>query len=216
MTTVLLSCPDTAHSQPSESNGNQIHILSIDNHAPRKRRLFVGIALDEHARTACAAVAQELRESGFSAKYEAPAKLHVTLAFLGFVDSGRIDTIAAELTSCAARSSPFEVRLDKLGAFPHERRPRVVYVGARQQGASFRALAADLRDRYAALGFEFKNDAVAHVTIARTKASKRTLPLIEFSPFLLRIASLVLFESLPDPANKTSRYVVTQRAGLGG
>jgi RNA 2',3'-cyclic 3'-phosphodiesterase len=189
--------------------------LSVDKAPPRKRRLFIGIALDELARTACASVADQLRETGFAAKYEAPEKLHVTLAFLGFVDPVRVDTIAAELAPCAAPLTPFEVRLDKLGAFPHERRPRIVYVGAREQGAPFRALAAGVRNRYAALGFDFDNDPVAHVTIARVKDSKRPLPLIEVPPIRLPVASLALFESLPDPANKTSRYVVTQRIALG-
>jgi RNA 2',3'-cyclic 3'-phosphodiesterase len=170
------------------------------------RRLFVGIELDGSARSACAAVSSELRKSGFTAKYEAPEKLHVTLAFLGFVDPGRVEAVAAELASCARASRPFEVTLDKLGAFPHERRPRVVYVGAREQGAAFRALAARVRAAYGGLGFEFDKDSVAHVTIARVKESKRPLALIEFAPIQLTVRTLTLFESLPDAANETSRY----------
>jgi len=202
-------------SRRSESSGARIHILSIDKPPPRKRRLFVGIELDDRSRGACAAVAEELRKTGFAAKYEAPEKLHVTLAFLGFVDPARVDAIAAELMSCAAQSAPFDVTLDKLGAFPHERKPRIVYAGAREQGTPFRALAANVRDRYEALGFEFSNDPVAHVTIARVKESKRPLPLLEFAPIPLDVAALALFESLPDPANNTSRYIVTQCIALG-
>jgi RNA 2',3'-cyclic 3'-phosphodiesterase len=179
----------------------------MDDPAPRKRRLFVGIALDDGARAACAAVSEWLRKTGFDARYEAPEKLHVTLAFLGFVEPARVEPIVLELASCATRS-PFAVRLDKLGAFPHERRPRVVYVGAREQGAPFRRLAGSVRAAYTGLGFEFKNDPVAHVTIARVKESKRPLPLVDFAPIPLRIESLALFESLPDPPNKTSRYEI--------
>jgi 2'-5' RNA ligase len=106
------------------------------------------------------------------------------------------------------------VTLDKLGAFPHERRPRVVYIGARDQGALFRTLAANVRDAYAALGFDFNNDPVAHVTIARVKESKRPLPLVEFGPIAVDIRELSLFESLPDPAHRTSRYQLITRAPL--
>lgn len=171
----------------------------------RKRRLFVGVELDASTRAACAAVADRLTRAGFAARYEAPEKLHVTLAFLGFVAAeqyaGAVSALAA-----AAKALPFTVMLDKLGGFPHERRPRVAYVGAREQGASFRELAGRVRDAYAALGFEFKNDSVAHVTIARVKSPSRPLPLIEFLPISLHMQRLTLFESLPDRANNTSRY----------
>jgi 2'-5' RNA ligase len=183
---------------------------------PRKRKLFVGIALDAQARAACAAVAEEVRKTGLAAKYEAPEKLHATLAFLGFVEPSRVEEITATLASCAQRSTRFVVTLDKLSAFPHERRPRVVYVGAREQGAPFRTLSADVRDSYAALGFEFHDDAVAHITIARVKESKRPLPLVEFAPIVLEIRELALFESLPDPANKTSRYEIIAREASAG
>jgi 2'-5' RNA ligase len=186
----------------------------MDERAPRKRRLFVGIALDARARAACAAVAEEVRKTGLAAKYEAPEKLHATLAFLGFVEPSRVEEIRAALESCGNRSKPFRVALDKLSAFPHERRPRVVYVGAREQGAPFRELAENVRDAFAALGFEFHNDAVAHVTIARVKESTRPLPLVEFAPIAVDIQELALFESLPDPANKTSRYEIIARVTL--
>jgi len=180
----------------------------MDERAPRKRRLFAGIELEPHARAACAAVAEQLRKADLAAKYESPEKLHATLAFLGFVDPSRVEEVTATLASCAKRSTPFDVTLDKCSAFPHERRPRVIYVGAREQGAAFRALAENVRNAYAALGFEFEDDAIAHVTIARIKESQRPLPLVDFAPIRLEIRELALFESLPDPAHKTSRYEI--------
>jgi len=186
----------------------------MDERPPRKRKLFVGIPLDAQARAACAAVAEDVRKTGLAAKYEAPEKLHATLAFLGFVEPSRVEEVTAAMKACSQRSTPFRVTLNKLGAFPHERRPRVVYLGAREQGAPFRTLAANVRDAYAALGFGFNSDPVAHVTIARVKESKRPLPLVEFAPITLDIRELALFESLPDPAHKTSRYEIIATAGL--
>ncbi|MGB8908242.1 MAG: RNA 2',3'-cyclic phosphodiesterase [Candidatus Cybelea sp.] len=175
---------------------------------PRKRKLFVGIDLREDARARCAAVSQTLRKMGFDARYETPEKLHVTLAFLGYVEPALCEEVVSELSAAGSPAKPFALMLDKLGAFPHERRPRVVYVGAREQGAPFRELAQSVRGAYARLGFDFKDDAVAHVTIARVKESKRPLPLVEFPPILVEVERLTLFESLPDPSRKTSRYEV--------
>jgi 2'-5' RNA ligase len=188
--------------------------ISLDSATARKRRLFAGIALDDGVRAACAGVSQELQKTGYAAKFEAPEKLHVTLAFLGWVEPARVDDVKSALRA-AASSAPFGITLDKIGAFPHERKPRVVFVGAREQGAPFRALAAAVRQRYAALGFDFDNDAVAHVTLARSKPPQRPLPLIEFVPIPLRVESLTLFESLPDPVHKTSRYEVLATIALG-
>jgi 2'-5' RNA ligase len=179
----------------------------------RKRRLFVGVELDAQSRLACVTASDRLRRAGFAATYEAPEKLHITLAFLGYVEPARFASVADALGS-ARNSASFGVVLDKIGAFPHERKPRIVYVGAREQGVQFRSLAQRVRDAYAALGFEFRNDAVAHVTIARVKPPQRPLPSIEFAPIPLRIERLTLFESLPDKAHNTSRYETLQTAPL--
>ena len=180
----------------------------------RLARLFVGITLSEPARTACAQAAQRLRAAGFDAKYEDPTKLHVTLAFLGNVDRSRCDEIAAAMQRGSEPCSAFELSLDKLGAFPHERRPRVVYVGSRRQGVAFRTLAAAVRDAYRSLGFAFDDDAVAHVTIARVKRGRRPLPSIEVGPATLAVANVALFESTFEPGKNTSRYEVVARHAL--
>lgn len=122
----------------------------------KRRRLFAGIDLDDAAASACAAVSERLRQTGFDARYEPPDKLHVTLAFLGNVVESRYEAVASALPAAAAGAASFVVSLDKLGAFPHERKPRVVYIGAREQGAAYRALAASVRAAYAAIGSRYR------------------------------------------------------------
>lgn len=182
--------------------------------AARTRRLFVGVELDEEARLRCGAVSEELRKTGLVAKFEAPGKLHVTLAFLGNVTPSRVDEVVSALSASVAGLASFPVTLDRLAAFPHERKPRVAYIGAREQGPPFRALAQRVRSAYAALGFPFEKDAVAHVTIARIKDSKRPLPLVEFAPIPLAIERIALFESLFDKTLNTSRYEIIATARL--
>ena len=176
-------------------------------------RLFAGIELDAATRARCTAVQDRLRATGLDARYEPGEKLHVTLAFLGRVDDAQISDVERVLDQTAGAHAPFALMLDKLGAFPHERRPRVIFIGARAQGAPFRMLANDLHTRYAALGFRFDDDAVAHVTIAHVKGgSTRPLPLLDVAPIELRIAQLALFESLPEGA--TTRYIVRRVSAM--
>jgi 2'-5' RNA ligase len=177
-------------------------------------RLFAGIELDDPARAACGGVIEELRRGGFAAKFEALEKLHVTVAFLGNVEAGRRDEIVGALERTAAATAPFRLSLDKVGAFPHERKPRIVYVGAREQGRDFRMLCTRLRGAYAELGFSFKQDAVAHVTVARAKEPLRPLPLVEVSAVSMNVCTLTLFESIHDQAKNTSRYEVAERRAL--
>lgn len=179
-------------------------------------RLFAGIELDENVRAACGTVIGQLRRSGFAAKFEEPGKLHVTVAFLGNVDRECHAEIVRVMNETAAATPPLDVPLERIGAFPHERKPRVVYVGAREQGRDFRTLCARLRGGYAELGFSFKDDAVAHVTIARVKDPQRPLPLVDVKPTILHVRSLALFESIYDKEKDTSRYVVSATSDLRG
>ena len=179
-----------------------------------KRRLFIGIELDDAARARCEAVADTLSANGFAARFEASEKLHVTLAFLGNVEAAQCDAIDAALGESAKGRASFTLCLDKAGAFPNERRPRVVYVGAREQGEAYRSLAAAVQAAYAELGFTFQEDPVAHVTIARVKEASRPLPLIEVTPFTLEVQTISLFESIFDAKANTSRYEVPHRAPL--
>ncbi len=182
----------------------------------KKRRLFVGIQLDDASRAACARVSEGLQRAGFAAKYELAGKFHVTLAFLGNVAANRCEEIAAALDGVAAQTAPFALTLDKTGGFPHERRPRVVYIGAREQGTQFRALAQSVRESYTALGFKFDDDSVAHVTIARVRDPRAPLRSIEFAPIAFKVESLSLFESIFDPKANTSRYEITRVSPLAG
>ncbi len=174
-------------------------------------RLFAGIELDEPTRAMCVEVQSRLQRAAFEAKYEAPEKLHVTLAFLGNVRDEQLAAVDSVLETTAALASPFEITWDRLGAFPNERRPRITFVGSRDQGTAFRTLSYGLRDRYREFGFDFQDDAVAHITVARVKGgSPRALPMLDLGLHVMVVSEIVLFESLP--AGGTTRYEVRKRA----
>lgn len=179
---------------------------------PYRPKLFAGIDLDPHTRAQCAQVASRLEAHGLRARFEAPEKLHITLAFLGYVDPEQVEEIREVLRATASQSDAFRITLDKLGAFPNERNPHIVWIGAHDQGAAFRNLAGRIRRAYADIGFRFEKDAVAHVTIARIKENRQHLSLLDFPPMPMEVRELTLFESLPDA--RTTRYEVRDRAPL--
>ena len=169
-------------------------------------RLFAGIELDSPTRERCADVQRRLRLAAFDASYDALENLHVTLAFLGNVRDERFHEIEGMLGRVARETAAFDLLWDRVGSFPNERRPRIVFVGSRNQGTAFRTVAGRLRSGYEQLGFTFKEDAVAHVTVARVKGgSSKPLPMIELPPHVMPVRALALFESLPSDG---SRYAI--------
>lgn len=177
-------------------------------------RLFAGIELPPDARAVFANVQERLRDAGLDARYDPPENLHLTLAFLGNVEDERLGEISQALAGAAQRSAPFAMTFDRLGAFPHERRPRIVWIGPRAQPAQFRELAAAVRSEFAGLGFSFEDDAVAHVTIARIKGGgTHPVPLLEPARTQIEVARIALFESLSD--GSATRYEIRARAPLG-
>ena len=103
--------------------------------------------------------------------------------------------------------------LDRIGAFPNERRPRIVWIGSRAQDARFRRLALSARSAYGDLGVSFDDDTIAHVTIARIKgAGQRPVPMLDVAPIGVHVGRIVLFESIPDGA--TTRYAIRADAPL--
>lgn len=175
-------------------------------------KLFAGIELDDRVRTECAKIIARLANHGLDARFESAEKLHITLAFLGWVEPEQVGGIQEALHLAASAVRPFTLTLDTLGAFPHERRPKIIWIGARDQGVTYRTLAASARKAYEPLGFTFDKDAIAHVTVARVKGGRAHLPMLEVKPMHLHITKIALFESLP--AGPTTRYEVLDRAPL--
>lgn len=175
-------------------------------------KLFTGIELDEPVRAWCSNISTRLQACALPGRFESPEKFHITLAFLGWVGAEQVEPIRNVLRTAAAKIKPFTITLDRIGAFPHERRPRVVWIGSHNQGKTFHALAAAMQNGYGGLGFRFEKAPVAHVTLARIKEGRAHLPMLDIEPVRLRVKHVTLFESLP--AGRTTRYEVRDRAPL--
>jgi len=178
----------------------------------KKLKIFTAIDLTPGVRAKCSEVAERLRASGLDARFEAPEKLHITLAFLGWVEPEAVEPVRDVLARAAQHMHAFGLSLDKLGAFPNERKPRIIWIGASEQAAAFRELWRSLRAAYEELGFHLEKETVAHVTIARVKGGDAHLPSLHIKPMKLFVRDLTLFESIP--AEGTTRYEARARYPL--
>ncbi|HEX3548851.1 MAG TPA: RNA 2',3'-cyclic phosphodiesterase [Candidatus Elarobacter sp.] len=176
------------------------------------RRLFVAVALDEATRAACAAVAEHLRGEGWHARWVQPENYHLTVAFLGGVDADRVDDVAAAVRDVAAGVPSFEVPLDAVGAFPHERRPRVAWTGPAHAVRAFGTACGVVRSSLVARGFTFDDRADAHVTLARADGFA---PLPSVAPprdAVVMAEAMTLYESFTERGG--ARYVALERFPL--
>ena len=134
-------------------------------------RLFVALEIPSAVRDGFGALIQELRaaDASFSknrARWVRPENLHVTLKFIGHVDSGKLDAIRAPLGEVRL-SSPVEMGFRGLGCFPNGKRPRVFWAGI-EASPNLAPLAAEIDARLAKLGIPRETREFApHLTLAR-------------------------------------------------
>jgi 2'-5' RNA ligase len=179
-----------------------------------KRRLFVAVDLDDATRAVCARAAERLRAKGWNARFVAPETYHLTVAFLGGVDEERIASIVTALHDVVPTIPPLDVALERVGAFPSERRPRVAWIGPRTPLPAFGTLCGVVRSALVALGFTFDGNADPHVTLARAdKTTHGALPAVEPSPAAtLHVDRLTLYQSFTERAS--ARYKAIERFPL--
>ena len=101
-------------------------------------------------------------------------QLHLTLAFLGDVESGRLDGLLERLARAAARRTAFDATITGGGAFPNAGRAKVIWAGLETDGTgevelprlATGARAAATRSGIEVDGARFR----PHVTVARLGA----------------------------------------------
>ena len=190
-------------------------------------RLFVAVALDPPARGVVAAAVAALRLHpvlGTAAvKWVESRNLHLTLQFLGEVETAAATAVAAAL----APSSPlpaFPVALGSFGAFPPHGPPRVIWAGLREGAPALGALREEVVHRLAPLGYRTDRQAYRpHLTVGRVRRGGRGLRAaladaaagVDLQAVGWVVGRAALFESRLAPAGPAYR-VLTEMPLAGG
>ena len=141
-------------------------------------RLFVALSLPE----AIADPLLDLMDGPERLRWAAAEQLHVTLRFIGEVDGGTAEDVAAAMSSL--RLEPFELRLKGVGQFNH-RRSGALWAGIDHK-EPVAALAARVDRAIVSAGLPPETRAfVPHVTLARWSGSAPDL-----QPWLTRHGTL--------------------------
>src|SRR5215469_2316402 len=131
--------------------------------------IFAAIELDERARETALRAMEALAAAMPELRLELPEKLHVTLAYVGRVDTARIPSFAAALSQAVSDCAQFEIVFDTLGGFGKKRRPHVIAYTCSTRHESFERCTGSVRAGFGTLGAVFEHEALPHLTIARAK-----------------------------------------------
>src|SRR6185369_6726222 len=141
-------------------------------------RAFVAVRLDDDVRARLAAAVERLRPLAPGVAWVTHDNVHLTLKFLGGVETARLGDIERALGAAAAGHPAFDLDVHGLGAFPSRARPRVLWAGVSAGAAETTALAASVDAALAALGFARDGRAfAAHVTLGRVREPRANLRL---------------------------------------
>lgn len=134
-------------------------------------RSFIAIELPPQVKQGLARLQEQLKSSTpKGVKWVDPGSIHLTIKFLGEVQSDRISLISKNLVDAVKKIKAFSVGVEGLGVFPDPRRPRVLWVAVVGEVDKLVILQQAVDTALSPLGFVKENRAfVPHLTLARLR-----------------------------------------------
>ncbi len=139
-------------------------------------RLFIALPLPAHVKDAIGRAQEELRSAlpAARARWTRREQLHVTLKFLGNVDSQLVDELTGRMTHACARFGPLQLHARGLGMFPNPRRPRVIWARVADRHERLGALQRIVETAAAAFTSEMPEATfTGHATLGRCTSLNR-------------------------------------------
>lgn len=182
-------------------------------------RAFVAIKLPDSVIEALRNIQQEINRGWRDVSWVKPDSIHLTLKFLGNIESGRVAEIAGELKKAASGIAPFTITVEGVGGFPNLKTPRVIWVGVKGEDAMF-TLQKNIDERLNAIGFEKEDRPFQpHLTLCRVKSlsagREAGRVVTELNPQIkteFKADSFLFFKSVLNP--KGAEYTILKRVDL--
>lgn len=137
-------------------------------------RAFIGIHLGETLRKEIICIIKQLLPSDIEGRWVSQENLHLTLKFLGNVETQKMPLIKKVVKKIAEENKKIPIKLKKLDFLPHKKRPRILYL-ATDNETSLSNIYSQLEELLQNLGFKKEGRFLSHITLLRMK-SKRNLP----------------------------------------
>ncbi len=133
-------------------------------------RAFIAIELSPEIRSQLGELIQKFKTLHITGvRWVAVENIHLTLKFLGNTNSANLSRLSKILQTTAVGHSPFPFQVSGVGAFPNNRKPRVIWVGF-QGPAALNDLFTAIEDAAFQIGIPTEERGFSpHLTLGRVK-----------------------------------------------
>lgn len=133
-------------------------------------RTFIAIEFSESLKEEISEIQKSLKGELSKLKWVSKDNFHLTLKFIGDVESKRIPKLTEGLKRAVQGREPFMINLAGLGGFPKIHFPKVVWIGVNQGREGLVQLQKLVEDDLVAQGFDREVRPYSpHLTLARSK-----------------------------------------------
>jgi 2'-5' RNA ligase len=165
-------------------------------------RLFIAMPLPEKIEELLAEIIFDLKQIRSKVKWVTPKNIHLTLKFLGDTDEKKIPEIIEAIKKIGSDYKMVISEINKLGAFPNLRRPRVIWAGLDGSIDILAEIAGKIENEMEKAGFEKENRPFkSHLTLGRVKDNfgiadlTQAIEKYDFAPEQVVFDRIVLFKS---------------------
>jgi RNA 2',3'-cyclic 3'-phosphodiesterase len=139
-------------------------------------RTFIAVELPKGVRAALVGSIREVArcwdERGV--RWVGEENMHLTLRFLGETDPDLVSALSAGLDRVVGEEEGFELGLGEMGCFPNPRRPKVIWVGLRDEGERLGGLQTRVERLACDQGWERERRVFRpHLTLGRVRERAR-------------------------------------------
>ena len=185
-------------------------------------RSFLAIELPRTIQKKIEEVEGDLKSSHADVRWVNPEKIHLTLKFFGSIDESKIDPIVKSVEGPIQTVSPFSLKVRGMGAFPHFKNPRVIWMGLVDGKEVLISFQKKLESEFEKIGFKSEERPFhPHLTLGRMKSNRGRDELAgrmeryreeEFGDF--QVEKVILFKSDLRPSGPI--YTALREIKLGG
>jgi len=166
-------------------------------------RSFLAIEIPRAIQKKMEEVEGDLRSSHADVRWMNPEKIHLTLKFFGNIDESKIDLIVRSMEEPIRTLSAFSLKVLGVGAFPHLKNPRVIWMGLADGKEVLISFQKKVETEFEKIGFASEEKPFhPHLTLGRVKSNRGRDELVsrmekhreeEFGDF--QVERVVLFKS---------------------
>ena len=156
-------------------------------------RSFIAIELPPEVKSNISEVQAKIKSSRHNfIKWVSPQSIHLTLKFLGNINSQIVSNISGAIKDASSEVSSFSIEIGGLGVFPNNNRPRVLWLGIGGEVEKLIDLQRRIDDALMVFGFQKeKRPFSPHITLARVRDNATNSERSDFGGLIARTHSEV-------------------------